>query len=977
MHTLLFTDLADSTRVTERLGDTAAALLWAAHDRRARDLLVQFDGREIDRSDGFFMLFEAVLDAASFALAYHAAVAELGLAARVGLHVGEVMLRQNDPADVARGAKPLEVEGLAKPFAARIMSLAQAGQTLVSDAAHARLEPLLPAHWRLRRHGHFRLKGVQAPVELFGLARAEGADPGPPADGEKAYRVVLADGLWRPVRNVPHNLAPERDRFVGRAAELAALSQRLEGGARALTLLGAGGTGKTRLVRRYARVWLGDWPGGVYFCDLSEARSLDGIFFTVALALEVPLAKGDAAAQLGHAIAGRGRCLVILDNFEQVAEHAGETLGRWLDRAAGAVFVTTSRVRLHLPGEVLLPIEPLAVGGDAIELFVVRAQAHQPDFHLDAGPSSTAAAVAEVVRLLDGLPLAIELAAARVRVLSPAQIVERLRDRFQLLAGGRGLAARQATLRAAIDWSWDLLAPWEQAALAQCSVFEGGFTLEAAEQVLDLSAWPQGAPVLDTVQSLVDKCLLRSWEPAQQRRFGIDEPYFGMYLSIHEYAQAKCRAAGPAHELAAMQRHARCFAEYGSEDRLALLRRAGGVQRRHALVLDLDNLVVACRRAAQHGWADAAVATFLTAWEVLDHRGPFALGVELGQAVFALDADDALRARAGASLARALQSIGRTEDAERLLRSALALPAVARLPEHEGRLRGHLGNLLRMTGRPELAMQELGSAMAIQKARGDRGAMRHLLATVGQLHNEQGRGAQALAVYEETLVIARELGDRQTEGDLFNSMGVTHAESGRLEEGRRHFEASLAIARELDDRPLEGFVLTNLGCLHHEQGRLAEAAASLTAALTIHREVGNRHFEGYALGDMGRLALQQRAFDEAESYLEQSLVVTRETGDRRIQGSELRSLADLYLAKGQFDKARTRLDEAENVLRAVGDKLYLGHVLCGRAELEHREGNPEAAARACAEAEALALAAHSEPESELRRRIAAVRAAVG
>ena len=173
-----------------------------------------------------------------------------------------------------------------------------------------------------------------------------------------------------PLREIRHNLPGERDAFVGRAAELRALAQRLDAGARLLTVLGPGGTGKTRFVRRYGLTWLGDWPGGVYFCDLSDARSLDGIHSAVAIALGVPLGRDDAGLQLGHAIAGRGRCLVILDNFEQVVEHAPATLGRWLDRAAEASFVVTSRERLHLPGEEVLPLEPLPLESEAIELFV-------------------------------------------------------------------------------------------------------------------------------------------------------------------------------------------------------------------------------------------------------------------------------------------------------------------------------------------------------------------------------------------------------------------------------------------------------------------------------------------------------------------------------------------------------------------------------------------------------------------------------
>ena len=620
---LLFTDVVDSTLLVERLGDARAAEVWAEHDRRARELLARHRGREIDRTDGFFLLFDDAGEAAHYALAYHHALADLALNARAGLHAGPVTLHENAPDDVARGAKRTEVEGLAKPVAARVMALASAGQTLLTAAARTALGEMLPEGASIESHGFYRLKGIEEPVEVFELGVLDSAPFSPPADADKAYRVVRAGDLWRPVREVRHNLPGERDAFVGRTAELRALAARLDVGARLLTVLGPGGTGKTRFVRRYGWSWLGDWPGGVYFCDLSEARSLDGILFAVGSTLDVPLGKDEPATQLGHAIASRGRCLVILDNFEQVVEHAPVTLGRWLDRAAEAAFVVTSRERLHLPGEEIFTIEPLPLDKEAIDLFAARARAQKPDFVVD---DTNRAAVAEVVRLLDGLPLAIELAAARVRVLSPAQLVERMRDRFHLLTGVRGASARQATLKAAIDWSWDLLTPWEQAALAQCAVFEGGFTLEAAEALLELSDLPDARPAIDVVQALVDKSLLRTWVPAAQGRYDVEEPYFGMYVSVREYAWEKLKASGPAAEEAAETRHGKYFACFGTEEALEALFRHGGGRRRRALALELDNLVAACRRAVGRGDGNVAVATYRAAWEVVELQGPLALG---------------------------------------------------------------------------------------------------------------------------------------------------------------------------------------------------------------------------------------------------------------------------------------------------------------------------------------------------------------
>ncbi len=153
----------------------------------------------------------------------------------------------------------------------------------------------------------------------------------PPPDTDKAYRVVWSDELWLPVRAIPHNLPAERDAFIGRHDELVELARRLDAGARLVSVLAMGGSGKTRFATHFGRAWMGDFPGGVWFCDLSQARDVDGIVHAVATALDVPLGKADPVTQLGHALAGRGRCLVILDNFEQVAGHADVTLGHWLD----------------------------------------------------------------------------------------------------------------------------------------------------------------------------------------------------------------------------------------------------------------------------------------------------------------------------------------------------------------------------------------------------------------------------------------------------------------------------------------------------------------------------------------------------------------------------------------------------------------------------------------------------------------------
>jgi len=916
--TLLLTDIVDSTLIGERLGEARASELFAEHDRRARDLLDRHRGREVDRTDGFLLVFDDSADAAGFALDYGRAIAELGLQARTGIHRGSLTLRENGPSDIARGARRFDVHGLGIPVVARVMALARAGQTLLSAPARAVLSPSLPKDAELESHGHYRLKGLEEPMEVFELGTRGSSRFTPPADVDKAYRVVREGDHWRPVREVRHNLSGERDAFVGRSAELRNLAIRLDDGARLVTVLGPGGTGKTRFVRRYGRIWLGDWPGGVYFCDLSESRSLDGIYYAVSRVLDVSLGKEDAGVQLGHAIAARGRCLVIVDNVEQVVQHAQATIGRWLDATRDASFLVTSRERLHLAGEECFPLEPLSVDAEAMDLFTTRARAQKPDFVID---QANRAAVGEVVRLLDGLPLAIELAAARIRVLSPFQLVERMRDRFGLLIGAHGAAARQSTLRAAIDWSWDLLAPWEQAALAQCSVFEGGFTLAAAEATLDLAAWPEAPTALDVVQALVDKNLFRTWMPMPaSRRNDIDEPYFGMYISIREYAAEKLASGAVGSKESADARHGRYFATFGTDDALDALARHEGVKRRRALALELDNLVAACRRAVGRNDGATAIATYLAAWEVMAYRGPYALARELGAEVLAIDALDAHQRVAALTVqARAAMRGGRMDEAGTQLAEALTLACESRDTAGEAGALYLLGDLCRLQGRLTEAHERYESAAAVARHAGDRRIEGRVLESLGYVHRQQGHGDEARKHFDAALAIARDIGDRKEEGVVLGALGHLMTEQGVGEQARRNLEAAIDIAREVGDRGLEAVALANLGSWHYEQGRRDDAFEPFHAALAIHREMGNRRLEGIALGNLAALQSEQGRYDAARIDFAAALAIARAVGNRGHEGFMLLSLGIVQHEQGERDTARQTYQAALSLASDVGE----------------------------------------------------------
>jgi predicted ATPase/class 3 adenylate cyclase len=970
---LLFTDIVDSTRIAEQLGDAESARIWAEHDGRARDLLATYRGRELGRSDGLFALFDDPADAARYALAYHAALDDLPFRARAGLHVGKVSLRDNVPDAVARGAPASEAEGLAIPVTARLMALAGAGQTLVSRAARDAFALAMPAGIAIESHGHYRLKGFEDPIEVFELGEAGRAAFAPPRDIDKAYRVFREGDLWLPARDVRHNLPAERDGFVGRAADLREVAARFDDGARLVTVLGTGGTGKTRLVRRYGWTWLGDWPGGVYFVDLSDARTLEGIFFAVASALRIPLGRDDPVVQLGHAIAGRGRCLVILDNFEQIVANAAATVGRWLDVAADAGFLVTSRERLHLGGEQTLPLAPLTVDGDAVELFAMRARAHQPGFAVSPDNRD---AVREIVRLLDGLPLAIELAAARIRILSPAQLVDRLRDRFTVLAGAKGVSERQSTLRRAIDWSWELLAPWEQAAFAQCSTFAGGFTLRAAESVLDLVEWPKAGPVMDVIQALADKSLLRTWTAAAQRRHDIDEPYFGMYLSLHEYAAEKL-SADSARALQVEGRHGTYFARFGTEDAIDRLFERGGEKRWHALALDLENLVAACRRAVRRGDAEVAMLTYSAAGQVLALLGPYALAVALGSDVLSLSAlTPAQRTAALLVQGRAMRRVGRIDEAATALVEAEALSRASSGPARRVRALLGLGELHRDQGRMDEARTLLESALAMARVAGLRRDEGIVLNGLALVHGEQSRTAEALPLFEQALAIHREVGNRHYEGVGIGNLGVAYEVLGRRDEAVRAYGEARAIHVEMGNQREVAINSAQLGHVLYMSGRVAEARAMLDDALSCVRDVGDRRIEGFVLSSLGDAAREEGDLAQARKRFEQSLAIHREVRNKRLEGSTMGSLGSVLAAQQRVNEAREAFRAGAALLRQVGDRVQLVVLLCDQGLAEHAAGDRAAASAALASAERELAAIDAATAEEPAKSVEALRRAL-
>ena len=814
-------------------------------------------------------------------------------------------------------AEPLDVESA---LLRRLLGASQPGMILATEEVAACAPPQGLA---FAACGRWRTRGLSRVFALAWLTEEPArADLVAPVEGEELYPVALRDGLWMPLRELKRRLPAERDRFVGRQAELLDLERTLDEGARLVSICGPGGSGKTRLATHFGWSQLGEWPGGVWFCELSDARTEEDIVRLVASALDVPLDSGDPAARVGHALAGRDRCLVILDNFEQIADLAHKTAGAWLQRAKDAVFVVTTRQRLHLTGEVVFALPPMPVE-EGERLFYERARAVLRGF----SPSEEdERAVRQLVELLEGNALAIELAAARVNLMSPAKMLSRIGARLQWLSAPAGRPARQGTLRATIDWSYQLLSEEEQRALQQLSVFEGGFTIEAAEAVLLL----RELPPIDALQSLLDRSLVRKLEGER----------LDLLVSVKEYATEKLGEREATERREAEQRHARHFASFGTPEAIDAAERAGGALR--ALSFEIDNLAAAIRRSASAGDGRAAAEALAAAWEVLALSGPLALALDLAQSVLSAQAlPDSASAAAEAILGNILVRMGRLEEAVPHFVSALGRSDVSA----RGRLHGKLAALHVEQGRPAEATVHIESGLEATRAASDRNGEARILTTLGTLLRNQRRYAEAEVQYAAALEAAVACGDLRVQGRLLGHRGNMYMDLQRYDEARADLERSLAVDRALPNRAQEGVTLTNIGNLFFSQGLRAEAAEYYKTAIAIVREIGDLRAEARALGNLGAAYESLGQPREAEQLYIRALRANRELGNRRAEATTLGNLGALLRMRGLEAEAREHHEAAIVIYRSLGDRRGEGLAISHLGNLWHSRGRLDEAAR--------------------------------
>ena len=777
--TFLFTDIEGSTRLWERDASAMHSAL-ARHDEIVRSAIEGRDGHVFKTvGDAFCCAFSSAPEALGAAISAQRALNDeeweqgATIRVRVALHTGAVDEQGGD------------YFGPALNRVSRLLSAGHGGQTLLSLATQELVRDALPVDASLEDLGERRLKDLFRPERVFQITVPDLPSEFPPL---------------RTLENLRNNLPLQATPLVGREREVGEVCGRLrQEEIRLLTLTGAGGTGKTRLALQAAADVLEDFEDGVFFVALSDVNDTALVPTTIAGALGLRESGDVSLEDLLKEYVGHRKLLLVLDNFEQVLE-AAPLVGELLSAAPRLKVLATSRIPLGLYGEHDYAVPPLSVPDpkhlpnlgalsqyEAVRLFIERAGAAKAGFEIT---SENAPAVAEICARLDGLPLAIELAAARIKLLPPKVLLTRLANRLKLLTGGaKDLPARQRTLRGAIEWSHDLLEEGEKILFARLSVFSGGRTLEAIETICDAEG---DLPVdaLEGVSSLLDKSLLLREETSEE------ESRFVMLETIHEYAREKLHESGEAAGVSRL--HAEYFLAFAeeAEPELEGQDQASWMDRLEA---DLDNFRVALSWLLEVGQAESALRIGAALWRIWRIRGHLSEGRRwLSEGLSGGDAAPVgVRARAMLVLGDLDVTQGDYPQGEEKLEAGLALCREVGDRRAEALALNILGFIASERNDPERAERLLEESLALGRKAGKPVVIHNALNGLAGLAFYRKDYARASVLWEEGLGMARAAGDVRGISIHTNNLGLRALAQNDFERAQKQ---GLKVILDLQER---------------------------------------------------------------------------------------------------------------------------------------------------------------------------------
>jgi predicted ATPase/class 3 adenylate cyclase/Tfp pilus assembly protein PilF len=860
--TFLFTDIEGSTRLWEHDALAMQAAL-ARHDAILRWAIEERNGYVFKTvGDAFCAVFTTAPDALEAALDIQRRLLsseweESGpLFVRMALHTGAAEERDGD------------YFGPPVNRVARLLSAAHGGQVLLSLPTQELVRDQLPAETTLRDLGEHRLKDLFRPERVYQLSAAELPSEFPPLRTLDAYR-----------NNLPLQPTP----LIGREKEVSEVCNLLRGHeTRLLTLTGPGGTGKTRLALQAAADLLDDFPDGTYFVRLATLTEAELFFSAVAETLGV---KETGEQPLGESLKdylGQRRLLLVLDNFEQVLE-AAPAVTELLAVTPDLKVLVTSRAPLRLYGEKDYAVPPLSIPDvrhlpdlktlsqyEAVRLFIERAKSTKVDFEVT---DENAPAVAEICVRLDGLPLAIELAAARIKMLPPKAVLKRLSGRLKLLTGGaRDLPERQRTLRGAIEWSHALLDEGEQLLFARLAVFSGGRTLEAIEAICDAEG---DLPVeaFEGVSSLLDKSLLRQEEGPS------GEPRFVMLETIHEFAREKLGESAEEQEIKRVQAE---FFFTLAEEAYPELKGANQLEWLERLEAEHDNMRAALSWALERKEVELALRLGGALWLFWSMRG--------------------------------YQSEGR-----RWLEQALAIEGRGWREWRTMALAG-AGTLASEQGDLDRAQEtcEEGLELLANEAREASEAKLWLLSCLGWVALEREENSQAKELYEESLALSREMDDTWWLASSLLGLAFVSHSRGDYERATELYEESMDLFRELGDKNSLATCLGSLAMIVYSQGDLGRATKLTEEAVALFRELGARGGVSVGLYNLGWIALIQDDLGRAAELYRESLSLSWDSGMNTLVQNALEGFACMAGAKGEAERAARLWGAAQTLHEAKG-----------------------------------------------------------
>jgi predicted ATPase/class 3 adenylate cyclase len=799
--TFLFTDVEGSTRLLQRLGSGYRAVI-EDHNRLLRESIRGAGGLDLrTEGDAFFAVFRSAEAAVSAAVAGQLALAEhpwpegVEFRVRMGLHTGE---------GVPGGD---EYVGLDVHRAARIAAAAYGGQIVVSSATRALVQRSLPEGVSVRDLGECRMKDF--------------------ADAEAIYQVVVPglQDAFPPLRTLdaPTNLPEFPTSFVGREGELNRVREVVRS-ARVVTLTGPGGTGKTRLAVEAASTLAPEFPHGTFFVDLEPLTDPGLLVPTISGVLGLRPAADRPVQDVLHEHLRHRRALLLLDNFERILPGA-EEVGLLIASAPQVKVLVTSRTPLSLRGEHEFLVPPLPVseaasgsrdgepaGSDAVRLFVDRASAVDPAFSIDG---ETASVVAQICARLDGLPLAIELAASRIRLLPPRDLLTRLEHGLSILSGGpRDAPARQRTLRETIAWSYDLLGERERRMFSRLAVFVGGWTLDAAGEIANPDE--ELGETLDVLGSLAQASMIKR-EPSEA------EARFGMFETIREFGLERLETSGEAGDVRA--RHARRF--------LALAESA----ERHLIGAD------------HRRWAD------LLTREHDNVRAVLRWCIERDQAELGL--------RIAAAVWRFWQFHAHLAEGRRWLDELLGLPSAARTSRARVRGLAAAGSLAYWHGDYPAMSRWYERSLSDARQIGDRSGEAEGLYNMSFSSSMAGDFERARELFEESRAIYEELDDPGGQGRVFRALAFIDALAGDGDSIERNAKAALALLRQVGDRFGEIEALSMLARAAELRGETDASRALYKESLSHHLELRNSPGVAIQLETLAHLAIERGEHERA------------------------------------------------------------------------------------------------------------------